>query len=847
MKKRFALIFSILFALCIILPVSAMQGEVEISNLDSGESQIKKVSISEDDAVSDEGDAPACLSLDVVFIIDQSDSMAGYAGVPSNDPATQRTFAPRWAIDWLSDNALDICPDAFHRVAMISYGSEAQVDLELSNINPNDTDEWTLVRNRLKQGIGPLTLGKTNPMDAFELAAKMLDEAAPPDDSPRKKVIIFISDGEPCVESMGCLGPLNNDMDISQYAEDMNEAVAELLPFDAILLKQEMCLKELMDTYGFENMPEEKVNECLENYYVNPEELKESTYIWTMLLSKGSAYTNRLRNAYVEMSESHGGEVIDLVQNRNEIPSNFLRILTQLAGVKAHRLSCGNFAVNPYISQARLVFFKLDESTEVKISYVDGSGNSHELKNGQAVSGFDIEEHHAEGSNERYVLNEPYPGIWQIASDTCEGIEAYYEPINIDVSGGLNPLLLWTKNTTITPGTVELPEYDHEPFYNVDQEYYLQFEMRNSMGDVVEDIDSNFFGVELDTIVYGPEGYRETYDMKWVASDRVFRSINPLKLPTSGEYSISISGGVNYREEPYGPLAVEEKVEQVFNSKLPLFSLDGKKFQVFDVVPFKLEITSPEMGEDLSPIHQTIQDGWPLKINPITFRARILQEDGGMIADLNEVLLDPSTSVKAQIRSEDQQSTDVIIMQLANDGSGEYIGQVEGYSGEGIHTLFVEFQGEYKERFRPSEPVLKEELTFSRVDSTWNKVQIYYMILGIIILFIALLILRAILIRVNKVRGTLVFNHPDGSYYDEFALHSGKNWKVFKSKQLKSKGELDILGLRVSSLGRSKNKVKVQLTRRSDKKKINFEVDDIQLRNYSENSVAPFIKYHPPE
>ena len=72
-----------------------------------------------------------CYSLDVIFLIDQSDSMSGKGSGRPNDPTEQRVYAPRWAIDWLADNALDICPNAVHRIAVISYGGSTGIDLKL--------------------------------------------------------------------------------------------------------------------------------------------------------------------------------------------------------------------------------------------------------------------------------------------------------------------------------------------------------------------------------------------------------------------------------------------------------------------------------------------------------------------------------------------------------------------------------------------------------------------------------------------------------------------------------------------------------------------------------------------
>ena len=77
--------------------------------------------------LQDSESSPTCYPLDVIFIIDQSDSMSGiYSGQP-NDPIENRTYAPQWTVDWLADNALDQCEDSIHRITVISFGNDCCV------------------------------------------------------------------------------------------------------------------------------------------------------------------------------------------------------------------------------------------------------------------------------------------------------------------------------------------------------------------------------------------------------------------------------------------------------------------------------------------------------------------------------------------------------------------------------------------------------------------------------------------------------------------------------------------------------------------------------------------------
>lgn len=148
-------------------------------------------------------DYQACSPIDVVFLIDQSTSMSDASG---NDPTEQRKYAVQSAIDLMADIALDSCPGVIHRVGVISYGSTAEVDLPLSEIGPFNAAEPDVAysrRDQLKASVRATTLGQTNPSDAFAQAKAMIDNAAPLNDGeqPRKRAIIFVTDGIPCVDN----------------------------------------------------------------------------------------------------------------------------------------------------------------------------------------------------------------------------------------------------------------------------------------------------------------------------------------------------------------------------------------------------------------------------------------------------------------------------------------------------------------------------------------------------------------------------------------------------------------------------------------------------------------------
>lgn len=770
--------------------------------------------------------APSCFSLDVVFIIDQSSSMGGEYGLPPNDPTGQRANGPKWAIDWLTDNALDICPDAFHRVAVVSFGSSTQVDLPLSDINPGNTQEWAYLRTKLKENVQLFNLGQTDPKLAFEKAIQILDGAGQVGDTPRKRVIIYMTDGMPCVESLGCVRS-NNLMDFVSYARDMRNEVNKSAPFDKTLLKQEQCLQQARETYGVNGIPSDISNKCLEDNRVSADTYSNSTYIWTLLLSFGQAWPAQLKDIYEEMSTSHGGKVIDITENRNDIPANFLDILTDLAGVPVTRLSCGNFAVNPLVRQARLTFFKLSEDTKVQLSYSDFQGKNHVIVSGeQPDGGFTVNEHYSEGANERYVLDYPYPGIWRIESDACEGIDAYYEPIQMDMAGGLNPLRIWNpQEGDMLPENSILPEYDQDPYFDNDSPFFLQYQMQDVESNIIDNPDGDFYGVKFDIKVIDPSGTIEQYEMRWDANEKKFFSTQPLKLPIPGEYKINLSGTVPHRNLPYGPVGGTAK--SVFDQQTELFRHEGVTFQVSEVKPFRIEIVSPGNNELLKTIHNTILGGWPLTVNPIDVRVRIVRPDGEPIPpdDIAKMLKSPQDAFIAKA-VQGERSSQSITLSPDPTAPGEYVGKVADFDAIGTQNLVAELQGETFEQFRPEDRVI--EATFTREDTWLTRSQTYIYAFYLLILFFIVKIVIGIINGRNSVTGDLNFHTSDGQERIELRgklLNKNRVSLGFFTKEFRNHPQWDVLRVLVHRLpsganadGPNRSKIRVRMVLLSETK-----------------------------
>ena len=763
--------------LLILLGVTLLLTAMPIRTLANG----NPISTSQADTTNE-----GCYSLDVVFLIDQSGSMSGYGGVPASDPKDQRKYAVDAVIDQLSDIALDRCPDTEHRIAVISYGTDAQIDLEFSNINPDSFDDAERIRELLKRDVSAKEMGQTHPQLAFELAAEIIDDLPLPESGEvRKKVIIFISDGIPYGTGQNAI----------EYVREMQTQISENFPFNTKLLNQEQCLDDLREHYGnLEDSPEESINACLKKCPDGQCDYQGSTYIWMILLKSFQPYPQGLLDIYAAIAESHAGQLIELGQNRQEIPTTFRTILSDLAGVKAALLQCGKFAVNPYLRKATLNVYKLDEELSVTLSYVDVDGIKHEITQGESstAQGYDLAEYYTFGTNERYVLNYPYPGLWDLRADDCTGLDAYYEEVN--VTAGYDYLV-----------PSELPQYDREPFYDAENPFYMEVQMLDNSGRIIEQEDHQQFSVELVMTVTNPDGSESAYEMGWVPDGALFRATTPLEIPIPGTYSIDVVGTTYKHEGEPAPLS-SESYSEIFPVPFELFRLEGAEFGVFPVTPFQVEILSPQNGEDLGPVHGTLlQDGWswPLPINPIPVQARIIGEDGNpLLEDLGEVLEDPANALIAGIAS----STVEITLAPNSSAPGLYTGEIRGFEGEGTQRLVVTLSSEYTNRFRPL--VRSAEVQFTRIDPLLNQAQFYKTVLVAIIALVALRILVCILSSSNPVRGDLVF--LDGT--SQIAFYPlgvrrlcGKNKRVIKKKELRDYPQLGIRKIRIKNQRRSRD------------------------------------------
>jgi hypothetical protein len=485
-----------------------------------------------------------CYALDIVFLIDQSTSMGGDRETAPNDPTDQRVEAARWALNRLGYDHLFLCPAAVHRMGVISFGGDRDpstiVDLELveTEIDPDPAaalELWQQRREGLKEEIETRDLDSTDIKTAFAEAKRMFDDAPPLEGVPRRRAIILLSDGQPCVRSLGCVYG-EWAFPIATYMDEMQDQIDRDFPFD-------------------------------------PDALEDSTYIWLVALNVERPMPSYVANTWEEIVGSHGGEVIPLSVNRADIPDAFYRILRELApwGPGAWEVRCGRpVYVDPYLETATFHLFRDDESLRVSIEYQKG-GQTLSVQGGEGdVAAMGLQDYAADGPNEMYHFRGPEPGLWTITSDNCDRLVAWFEPLFVEAY--------------LTEPQEPLPLYDepgssHDPY----DPHYLSYRVvEKKTGDPFPEHPD--YPLSIESVITAPDGRTSSLEL-YQESDGVFVSSEPLPVDQVGEYTFETRGTAHSADPS--------------KSDLLVILEDQGSYNVFATVPVELVIEQPAQDETL--------------------------------------------------------------------------------------------------------------------------------------------------------------------------------------------------------------------------------------------------------
>ncbi|MBI5823886.1 MAG: VWA domain-containing protein [Chloroflexi bacterium] len=778
MLKRSYRKILIFFFLFIILCVNSI--EIEAVNA----STITK----KDQVFLQETSLSSCSNLDVIFIVDQSDSMS------RNDPTENRKNAVIGMIDLLVDLAMNQCPDSHHRVGVISFGAKenSRVDIEMYDIDPVTASDARRIREDLRPRVMADNLGTTYPESAFIAAEKMFRQNELGDPEPRKRVVIFITDGLPC-SPLQCEGA-----DYNATTGSLVSLINDHFDFSDDLRERENCLSDVRARHPDAPIPADEATACLESYPVSAESYTKSTYIFTLLLHNSDEdYVPTAVRQLEAVSQEHGGS-LSKNQRYNQIPTTLREILSQLVGVRPSLLRGPNFAVNPYLNKMIVTAYKQSADVQFTLSYTDAGGTTHTIQGGQTTGGFTLDPdngYYVFEANEKYTILNPYPGIWNMSTSNPSGLDVYYEPIEASIQTDL---------------FTEIPQYDRPPFYNESDPFYLKFKLTDSANNraVVLQSDKEIFKIDVRAKVTDPDGHAVDYSLLWNPDSQSFRAEQPLQVPLAGAYKLSIVGStLTHEGEPVIETANEN---QVFDKTTALFSVDTE-FTGLDVIPIEFIPVSPEADMPTCCIHATIAGGWPLKTLSMPIRVRVTDENGDPFNDLDAVFVDPENAITAQLtylpearegETPEVEEIGTIILMPDPTAPGEFVGEFSNSEYEGVHVLTLTVPADKLEQgYWPYNNETKTD--FTRADCLLCRAGMYYGMLGAFIAFIVVSVVYNIAIRTNKISGNLVFT--DGATeIHTFGLYSGTNTRRIKKRELDLYPQLMLKSMKARNAGKKR-------------------------------------------
>lgn len=597
----------------------------------------------------------ACQAFDVVFLIDQSSSMTGTGGLTASDPTRQREFAPEAMSDLLATFALDRCPGVIYRMGLISFGPTATVDLPLTEIAPHTITDTSKLRQYFQEQLIAKDLGPlTAPADAFHLAVDLLNSAPPLSDGGiRKRAVIFLTDGRPCLVSWECTA---SGDDFLPYLHEMQQSISQTLPFSPAILALENCLVKTGRWFGEPALTQETINSCILQHPINATDYQNSTYIWTILLNFGVTYQDPVerldaaRQIYTAIATSHAGQVIDLEHGQQDIPTAMLAILSQLAGVRVNLLKCGSFVVNPYLAHATFMFYKAAPNVGISLFYTDTAG----------LHVFSTEN---DAPNERLVVTSPEPGIWQLQAinpTDCGRFTAVYEPIEVNPQG-------------YELGLAQ-PPYEHPPYYDPARPFIWKYQMRDQNGVLVEQHPR--FPIQVTAVVTNPDGSRQQFEMVWDNTQRLFLANTPLRLSLSGPYRFVIQGATSSYEGPLFLSTISSTV--LFNATRQLFYHD-LTYDVPPVIPLIIQIISPHPGNNSGMSSDGATTVLPVLV-------QLVDNQGHRITDIASIWGPDKTSLTATLQTSTR--TQSVPIQFAPDVN-LFVGRISSTSAGKPLTLSV--------------------------------------------------------------------------------------------------------------------------------------------------------------
>ena len=529
-----------------------------------------------------------CQPLDIIFLIDQSDSME------TTDPQHRRINAVNNIIRLLLEHAALRCVGVQHRIGVINFGSSIDpVEFDGQPLQAIQfTGDTVGLKERIDSAFINITrnisasepLGQTRPWLAIEAGVQILNDAPAVNDdgyNQRRKVLMMLSDGDPCnptgstTESGGCGDPtwINHYFAPSAITRSYFPGNPSVHGFDT-----ELGLNQAMQ----ETMP-------------------FNVRFDVLLFNSGSVRPQTI-DGWQQLTTQYGGTLVkpDDIANTSLITARLSGLVNDLLFIEAQEVVCNSsFIVQPYTSST-LILSNVGENrgqiiiydaNDVLVQRIDGITFSQSRLNYVDL-----------GSVERFLIINPAPGAWRIegSESACANTELTFETIQ--------PIAQWET----TPSEVEIERSD--PYFVESPDHYLEFKLLDSFSQPFQSIVG--YPLSVSVGISGPQGtegilngLKLTFEEQSINNrPGIWRSTTPLPAPMKGTYTLSIVGTAPQIDAP----------------NVELFRLNTS-YATKPPITVTMDVVAPQEGATL-PLNELIS-GQAVNL-PFTISARFIDANG---------------------------------------------------------------------------------------------------------------------------------------------------------------------------------------------------------------------------
>ncbi|MEW5988741.1 MAG: hypothetical protein AB1791_19100, partial [Chloroflexota bacterium] len=662
--------------------------------------------------------------LDVLFIVDQSDSMARLtSGVQPNDPLGLRFYAPWYAMYWMGEDHLLLHPDVTFRLALVSFGSTAEVwdfggGRHWQEIDPASRDAWQPTYDNLNQQLqGSLRddfsqrhLGATNFVEAFEAAKMVFDELASGEGN-RQRVIIVLTDGQPSIEGEDAAGHMRR----------LQELAATSFPEPGYRIYVVAMIDYSSDYWAaLEPAWEQLTNDpCMAAECPDPS------------LDRASV---------VASNDDVGHRFQDILQ---DLTRNFPK--PEGVEVVDEAVVPGPLPVPPYLSSITFTYFKSDPAEHLVLADEQGPidlGQGNVFIEGQ------------NGPIEAVRITNPQPGRWQVATDppgvdvditmrqifarselhSPTGPQVQYIPVSIQYAllDDLNqPLpsytdpryrLLVTANIQAGGQSWPIPlmaepnnvyKAEFTPVLAEPHTIFVHAESQDPDGNPVIVFDQQIGSFNVSAAVLTPldvpsqvQQYDETTFAFELQDDRGF----PITTAAPMEVVVTITGEnsepltlapqpdgsyqATYSPQVAGPHTAHVKatVSDSSGANYTVIDADVGQFDVAPTTLVSLALTQPQEAE------QTNTGLWPFARTPLVLEVQVV-DDAGRSLEASQVFIgDPNQALQVTVTDEERNDQSAALVLASTGQDGLYRAETQAL-GMGQYDLRVQATGALRQGY----------------------------------------------------------------------------------------------------------------------------------------------------